>query len=104
MDFKALAYGEFARHEPELLATSRWMYANPELGYEEFKTSEKYVEILATNGFDVEYPAYGLSTAFAARQSQAREPSCNRSTKSASYRLTQTSRRHTHLFSRGQAE
>jgi amidohydrolase len=43
------------------------MYDNPELGYKEFRTSEKYVEILAANGFDVEYPAHGLETAFVAR-------------------------------------
>lgn len=67
MDSKTQAYDEFIRHEPELLETSRWMYDNPELGYKEFRTSERYVEILATNGFDVEYPAYGLETALAAR-------------------------------------
>ncbi len=67
LDSKTLAYDEFIKHEPLLLETSRWMYDNPEQGYEEFKTSERYVEILAANGFAVEYPAYGLETAFAAR-------------------------------------
>jgi amidohydrolase len=67
MDSKQLASEEFTRHEPQLLETSRWMYENPELGYEEFETSGRYVEILAANGFDVEYPAHGLETAFAAR-------------------------------------
>lgn len=67
MDSKTVAHDEFAKHEAELRSTSRWMYNNPEQGYEEFKTSERYVEILATRGFDVEYPAYGLETAFAAR-------------------------------------
>jgi amidohydrolase len=67
MDSKQLAHEEFTRHEPKLLETSRWMYDNPELGYEEFETSGRYVEILAAEGFDVEYPAHGLETAFAAR-------------------------------------
>jgi amidohydrolase len=67
VDAKKQVYDEFISHEPELLETSRWMYDNPELGYKEFRTSERYVEILAANGFDVEYPAYGLETAFAAR-------------------------------------
>lgn len=64
---KQQAEDAYSQHEPELLETSRWMYDNPELGYVEFKTSQKYVDILSRNGFDVEYPAYGLDTAFAAR-------------------------------------
>lgn len=67
MDSKTYAQDEFSKHEPELLATSRWMYDNPELGHEEYQTSQRYVDILAAAGFDVEYPAYGLETAFAAR-------------------------------------
>jgi amidohydrolase len=43
------------------------MYDNPELGYEEFETSREMAEMLSAGGFDVEYPAYGLETAFAAR-------------------------------------
>ncbi len=67
MGSKQRAIEEYSRHEPLLLETSRWMYENPEMGYEEFETSAKYVEILKGNGFDVTYPAYGLDTAFAAR-------------------------------------
>ncbi|MEN8040319.1 MAG: M20 family metallopeptidase [Actinomycetota bacterium] len=67
MTTKQHAQDEFSKHEPELLETSRWMYDNPELAYVEYKTSKRYVDILTTNGFDVEYPAYGLETAFAAR-------------------------------------
>ena len=67
MDSKKQAQDEFSKHEPELLETSRWMYDNPELGHEEHQTSQKYVDILAAAGFAVEYPAYGLETAFAAR-------------------------------------
>ena len=50
-----------------LTRLSRWMYENPELAYEEHAGSAALVEFLATSGFEVEYPAYGLATAFAAR-------------------------------------
>jgi amidohydrolase len=42
------------------------MYENPEMAYEEFNTSARMAEALRTGGFDVEYPAYGLETAFEA--------------------------------------
>ena len=67
MTRKQQAKDTYSSFESELFETSRWMYDNPELGYEEFKTSQKYVDILSANGFDVEYPAYGLETALAAR-------------------------------------
>ena len=50
-----------------LTRLSRWMYENPELAYEEHAGSAALVEFLAASGFEVEYPAYGLATAFAAR-------------------------------------
>ncbi len=67
MTRKQQAKDKYSSFEPELFETSRWMYDNPELGYVEYETSQKYVDILSANGFDVEYPAYGLETAFAAR-------------------------------------
>lgn len=67
MDRKQRAQDELSKHEPNLRELSQWMYNNPEVGYEEFETSQRYVDILVANGFDVEYPAYGLDTAFAAR-------------------------------------
>lgn len=67
MTAKQQARDEFSKHESGLLAISRWMYDNPEMGYEEYKTSRKYVDTLSANGFEVVYPAYGLETAFAAR-------------------------------------
>jgi amidohydrolase len=67
MDTKRRAQDEFTRHEPELRELSRWMHANPEVGHEEYETSQKYVDMLAAGGFNVAYPAYGLDTAFAAR-------------------------------------
>jgi len=67
MEIKKRAEERFTEAEQELRELSRWMYENPELGYEEHETSRRLVEFLADNGFQVEYPAYGLDTAFAAR-------------------------------------
>lgn len=50
-----------------LYGISRWMYDNPELAYEEHRSSARLVDFLRESGFEVEYPAFGLDTAFAAR-------------------------------------
>ena len=55
------------RFESELRDLSRWMYDHPEIAFEEYETSAKLAQYLANNGFEVEHPAYGLETAFAAR-------------------------------------
>ena len=67
MDRKQRARQAFEAVESELKAISRWMYENPETAYKEFESSRRLVEFLGANGFEVEYPAYGLDTAFAAR-------------------------------------
>jgi amidohydrolase len=64
---KARAEESFAAVEGELREVSQWMYDHPEIALEEFETSAHLVEYLRGKGFDVEYPAYGLDTAFAAR-------------------------------------
>lgn len=46
---------------------NRWLYDNPELAYQEYRSSRRLVEVLEGYGFSVEFPAYGLETAFAAR-------------------------------------
>ena len=51
----------------ELVDINRWLYENPEIAYQEFNSSRRLVEFLSAQGFDVEYPAYGLETSFAAR-------------------------------------
>jgi amidohydrolase len=53
--------------EETLRSISRWMYENPEIAYHEHQASARLVEFLSRAGFEVEYPAYGLETAFAAR-------------------------------------
>jgi amidohydrolase len=63
---KEIAERNFSEHEDALQHLSRWMYENPELAYKEFDTSARMVQALKDGSFDVEYPAYGLDTAFEA--------------------------------------
>ena len=67
MDLKQAATERLAAVEAELREISHWMYHNPEIAWEEHNTSARLVEFLRNNGFEVEYPAFGLETAFAAR-------------------------------------
>ena len=67
MTAKDTARETVRRFEGELRDLSRWMYDHPEIAFEEYETSAKLAQYLASNGFEVEYPAYGLDTAFAAR-------------------------------------
>ena len=45
---------------------SGWMYENPELGFEEYKTSEYLINYLGSQGLEVTNPVGGLETAFSA--------------------------------------
>jgi amidohydrolase len=67
VDPKQTATERFNSVESELIDISHWMYENPEIAFEEFNTSERLVSFLRDNGFEVEYPSFGLDTAFAAR-------------------------------------
>ena len=60
------AEAAFAEVEEELRSISKWMYENPELGYQEFQSSSRLAEFLGGHGFEVVYPAHGLETAFEA--------------------------------------
>jgi amidohydrolase len=71
VDFKQVAADRFATVETELQEISQWMYDNPEIAYEEHDTSARLVDFLRSHGFDVEYPSFGLDTAFAARVGEA---------------------------------
>ncbi|MEE8405644.1 MAG: M20 family metallopeptidase [Acidimicrobiia bacterium] len=66
MSRKESAEQIFSSVEGELQSISRWMYDNPELGYQEFESSRRLGEFLGQNGFEVNFPAYGLDTAFEA--------------------------------------
>lgn len=67
MDLKQRAEQNFAEVEEDLKEISHWMYEHPEIAFQEYQTSAKLAGYLAEHGFDVEYPAYGLDTAFVAR-------------------------------------
>lgn len=67
MTTKQRAAETFDAAEARLQELSQWMYDNPELAYVEYNTSARMVEALQAGGFEVEYPAHGLETAFVAR-------------------------------------
>ncbi|MDJ0954719.1 MAG: M20 family metallopeptidase [Acidimicrobiia bacterium] len=67
MDRKQAATARFDGVAEELVEISHWMYHNPEIAFEEVNTSRRLVEFLTAQGFEVEYPSFGLDTAFAAR-------------------------------------
>lgn len=52
--------------ENELIDLSEYIYDNPELGYEEYKSSEAHIELLKKHGFDIEEKYLGIDTAFKA--------------------------------------
>ncbi|HJP72851.1 MAG TPA: amidohydrolase [Pseudonocardiaceae bacterium] len=58
---------EFEAHEPDLLALSHRIAANPELAFEEHETAATIVDVLrAHGGFTIEQKTAGLDTAFCA--------------------------------------
>lgn len=57
-------------HASEITAFSDYLAAHPELPGEEYNTSKLMVEKLRQNGFDIEYPFCGISTAYLAKKSQ----------------------------------
>jgi amidohydrolase len=67
VDLKQRAEQRFSEVEEDLKEISHWMYEHPEIAFQEYETSAKLAGYLAEHGFDVEYPAYGLDTAFVAR-------------------------------------
>ena len=71
VDAKARVEQNFAAAEKDLQDLRGWMYEHPEVAFEERQTSRRLAEFLGARGFAVEYPAYGLETAFAARVGKA---------------------------------
>ena len=67
MDPKSNAQATIEDHAQELRDINRWMYENPELALQEHQTSAKLADYLTGQGFEVEFPAYGMETAFVAR-------------------------------------
>ena len=59
-----------ADQQPRLEELNLWLHDNPETAYEEYQSSARLASTLEGYGFEVEYPAYGLDTSFAARSGQ----------------------------------
>lgn len=57
----------------ELIDLSKYIYDNPELGYEEFKSSKAHVDILKKYNFNVEESYLGMKTAFRAEYKGGKE-------------------------------
>ncbi|MGL5351489.1 MAG: M20 family metallopeptidase [Cetobacterium sp.] len=63
---KQKIFDRVERLKDELTNLSDFIFDNPELGLEEFKSSKKIVEILKSNGFEIEMGIGGFETAFRA--------------------------------------
>lgn len=59
--------------EKELKNLSKYIYDNPELGYEEYKSSKAHIDILKKHGFDVEENYLDIDTAFKATYDSGKE-------------------------------
>src|SRR4051794_28279341 len=62
------ARGAIEGKRDDLVALSHRIHATPELAFEEVRASGWLAEALAAAGYAVEYPAFGLDTAFVARR------------------------------------
>ncbi len=65
-ELKSQAVGTIDAMRDELIRISTTIHANPELSFEEFKSSALLCDTLAAHGFDVERGVGGLATAFRA--------------------------------------
>ncbi len=66
MSLKSTARSAFVAVDPSLRELSRWLYENPEIGFEERRASERLAAFLRQHSFEVTHPAHGLETAFEA--------------------------------------
>ena len=69
-NLKEQARQRVADQQPRLEELNLWLHDNPETAYEEYQSSARLASTLEGYGFEVEYPAYGLDTSFAARSGQ----------------------------------
>ena len=63
---KNIAISAVDSRQEDLIDISMEIHRNPELPFEEFKASALLANYLRDNNFNVDYPAYGLETAFKA--------------------------------------
>lgn len=67
MNHKQRAADLIADVAPDLIEISHRLYEHPEIAYQERESATLLAEFLSARGFDVEHPAHGIETAFAAR-------------------------------------
>lgn len=65
--FKQRIAGRIAEVSDGLIALSMSLHADPELGWQEYRSSASVAEMLTTHGFTVERPYLGFDTALRAR-------------------------------------
>lgn len=65
-ELKERVKAEVDEQRERLFEISRWLYENPELGSEEFKSAELLTGELEKHGFEVERGLYDMPTAFSA--------------------------------------
>lgn len=73
-ELKAAARSAVERAADDLVATSRYLHAHPEVAYEEQLAAAHLTEFLAGRGFRVERPMASLPTAFRATSGEASAP------------------------------
>ena len=66
MTVKEILHQEVSALETDLRELSDYIFANPELGHQEFKSSKAHIALLEKHGFTVEAPYAGFDTAFRA--------------------------------------
>lgn len=54
-------------NKKEIIELGRYIHANPEIAFQEYKSSKRCMEVLREHGFHIEEKAGGLDTAFKAR-------------------------------------
>lgn len=69
-ELKARVRERGAAVDGELVALSNQLHADPELGWQEHRSSAAVAAVLAAHGFEIEQPYLGLETAFRARFGQ----------------------------------
>jgi len=66
-DLKHQARQRVADQQPRLEELNLWLHDHPETAYQEYQSSARLARTLEGYGFEVEHPAHGLDTSFAAR-------------------------------------
>ncbi len=61
-------------YRSKILEVSQYIYENPEIGLQEYKCSNKIVEMLKDEGFEVEYNFSEMPTAFVGRKKKGNGP------------------------------